>query len=93
MTPKLITYKHYKITVRTDGVAVFDPRFPRAPALFRAATLDEAKRWVTGYRDGAMWAVDAKLSQAQPSAEYAPGARCSELDDHPFSGAISAGDY
>lgn len=24
---------------------------------------------------------------------YAHGARCSDLDDHPFSGAISAGDY
>ena len=22
-----------------------------------------------------------------------PGARCGDLDDHPFSGAISAGDY
>jgi len=26
-------------------------------------------------------------------ATFAPGARCGDLDDHPFSGAISAGDY
>jgi hypothetical protein len=24
---------------------------------------------------------------------YGPGARCSEIDDHAFSGAVSAGDY
>lgn len=27
------------------------------------------------------------------SVSFAPGARCSDLDEHPFSGAVSAGDY
>ena len=40
------------------------------------------------------WQPEA-LFDEQPNVmvEFMSGARCSELDDHPFSGAVSAGDY
>ena len=47
--PTLHTYKGYKITVResqSPPVAVFDPIFPKAPALFKAKSLDLAMQWV-----------------------------------------------
>ena len=46
------TYNGYKLTVResqTPPVAVFDPRFPRTPALYKTTSLDKAMRWVDGY--------------------------------------------
>lgn len=58
-------YNGYKLTVRKDQtppVAVFDPRFPRDPALYRATSLDDAMRWVDAYRKGEQWAVEAKAS-------------------------------
>lgn len=35
----------------------------------------------------------AYADQRNVRVSYSPGARCGELDDHPFSGAVSAGDY
>lgn len=59
------TYKGYKLTVRESqqpAVAVFDTRWPRHIALYRADSLVEAKRWVDAYIKGAQWAVDAKAT-------------------------------
>lgn len=39
------------------------------------------------------WQPMALFDDAPRSVSFAPGARCSDLDAHPFSGAISAGDY
>ncbi len=61
----MYNYNGYKLTVRKDQeqpVAVFDPRFPRDPALYNTTSLDKAMRWVDAYRDGQQWAVEAKAS-------------------------------
>lgn len=39
------------------------------------------------------WQPEALFDERPFSASLAPGARRSTLDEHPFSGAISAGDY
>lgn len=56
----LLSYKGYKIATRMrDDVpeaAVFDPRFPRDPALYKTTSVDLAARWIDAYRDGAVWA-------------------------------------
>jgi hypothetical protein len=60
----IYTYHGYKLTVRTDQtppVAVFDPRVPRDPAIYKTTSLDEAMRWVDAYRDGLQWAIDERL--------------------------------
>jgi hypothetical protein len=74
LTPKtaLVTYKHFKITMRGGEAlpaGVFDPRYPRNPALYRASTLEAAKRWVDAYRDGVTWAVVAAAEQAAEQRE------------------------
>lgn len=54
------TYKGYKVTVREcqqPPVSVFDTRWPRDPAVYRAVSLDDAKRWVDAYIKGEVWAT------------------------------------
>lgn len=60
MTPTMHTYNGYKITVRDGGVAVFDSRYPRDPALYRTTSLDLAMRWVDAYVKGEQWAQAAE---------------------------------
>lgn len=65
------SYKGYKLTVRESQqppVAVFDTRWPRHVALYRADSLVEAKRWVDAYERGSQWAVEAKLSAKEEGA-------------------------
>lgn len=69
---QLHAYKGYKLTVRegqTPPVAVFDSRFPRAPVLYKAGSLDKAERWVDAYIRGAAWANDLAVGQARNAAE------------------------
>lgn len=54
----LHTYNGYKITVReskTPPVAVFHPLYPKAPALYKTNSLDQAIRWVNAYIKGEAW--------------------------------------
>lgn len=64
----LLTYKSFKISARMrDDVpeaAVFDPRYPGDPALYKTTSLDEAMRWVDAYRAGAIWADQEALAQS-----------------------------
>ena len=39
------------------------------------------------------WQPEAVFDNHVASASFAPGARCSDLDAHPFSGVTSAGEY
>lgn len=57
---EMYDYKGYKLLVqgRTPPVSVFDPRFPRDPAIYRTISLDLAMRWVDGYRNGEIWALN-----------------------------------
>lgn len=50
------TYNGYKITVTVEGVRVFDPRWPREPALYKTDSLETAMTWVDAYRKGENWA-------------------------------------
>lgn len=55
-----MTYKYYQLLRNDDGsVSVHDPRYPNAPAVYRAASLDKAKQFVTAYRNGVTWASQA----------------------------------
>lgn len=38
-------------------------------------------------------ALEGRDMDRQRTASFAPGAHCSDLDAHPFSGVVSAGDY
>lgn len=60
MTPTMETYKGYKITNRTTGAAVFDPRWPRDPAIYRTGTVADARKWIDAYREGRYWADAAR---------------------------------
>lgn len=57
----LHTYNGYKITTRMVAMvpeaAVFDPRYPRDPGLYKTTSLDKAMRWIDGYRNGEIWAT------------------------------------
>ena len=67
----LYTYNGYKLTVRESQqppVAVFDPRFPRAPALYKTTSLDQAMRWVDAYIKGEQWANEVAVNQARSEA-------------------------
>jgi len=58
----MYTYKGYKLTIcdsRILPVAVFDKRYPRAPALYKTTSLDEAERWVNARIKGEAWASNA----------------------------------
>ncbi len=65
--PTLTEYHGYKITSvlsddwMTAEVKVFDPRFPRAPVLYKTTNIGAAWKWIDAYRDGAQWAVEACL--------------------------------
>lgn len=68
----LHTYKGYKISVResqTPPVAVFHPLYPKAPALYKATSLDQGMRWVDAYIKGEAWANDLAVGQARNAAE------------------------
>jgi hypothetical protein len=59
----LHTYKGYKLTVvesRESPVSVYDPRYPRDPAVYNCKTVKEAEQWVDSYRRGAVWAEQSK---------------------------------
>lgn len=67
----IYTYQHYKITVRpvpiggsSGKVDVFDPRYPREPSLYNTTSLDLARKWISAYREGQHWAVEACLRNA-----------------------------
>lgn len=55
------TFKHYNLVPAVDGVAVHDPRWP-TNALYVAANSADARRWISAYRDGVTWAVQAALT-------------------------------
>lgn len=38
-------------------------------------------------------ALEGRDMDRQRTASFASGARCSDIDAHPFSGAVSAGDH
>jgi hypothetical protein len=50
------TFKNYDMVRTANGVEVFDPRWPDKP-VYVAADTEQAKRWVSAFRDGATWAV------------------------------------
>lgn len=65
------TYKGYQFSRLEDGLAVFHPRNPTKPVylVLRSDSLPtnadmekKAKRWVTAYRDGTIWAVQEALT-------------------------------
>lgn len=64
------TYKGFKIMTKigpppdyADPEArVFDPRFPRDPALFVTTNFAAALKWIDAYVVGEQWAVQAKSS-------------------------------
>jgi hypothetical protein len=66
---KLGPYKGYDLRLTQDGrvCAVLNGK-PE----YVAQTGGEAKRWVTGYRDGVTWAVVAKLEQDALRASVMP---------------------
>lgn len=54
------TFQHYKIVTYSNGrVGVCDPRWPHDEPLYRTDTVEKARDFVTAYRDGRQWAVDA----------------------------------
>lgn len=55
------TYKHYNLVPQGDGtVGVYNPRSPSKP-VYLGKSVDDAKRFVRGYRDGVVWAMQAAL--------------------------------
>ena len=62
MTDQMYDFKGYKLAVdqsQTLAVTVIAPSRPTP--IFKTTSLDEAMRWVNAYRDGVIWAVQAKL--------------------------------
>lgn len=65
---QLHTYHGYKIAVRTDSVmpvAVYDPRCKTDPALYECSAIEDAKRWIDSYRNGAAWAANEKAGDSK----------------------------
>lgn len=81
---QLRTFRGYKISVRPDQsppVSVFDPRYLRDPAIFRADTIEKAETWIVAYRNGINWAIDEKAVAFEVTeAEYA-AAKADESQD------------
>jgi hypothetical protein len=58
---KAQTYKHYDLVPQADGtVTVYNPRSPAKP-VYVGTSVDDARRFVRGYRDGVVWAMQAAL--------------------------------
>jgi len=55
-----MTYKHFNLVRGLSGVSVHDPRWPDN-ALYVADSVEAARRWISAYRDGVTWAVQAAL--------------------------------
>ena len=73
-------------TGQHDGLFVDDVADAR-----EFATYGEAAEFGQNFDDN--WQPEALFDDAPRSASFAPGARCSDLDEHPFSGAVSYGEY
>lgn len=61
-----LTYKGYVMTgsMGEDGVGDVRVYHPDSPLPFyKTTSLDRAMRWVDAYRDGVIWAVQARLRE------------------------------
>ncbi|MGB3833759.1 MAG: hypothetical protein WA975_18060 [Mesorhizobium sp.] len=88
----VLTNRKTGLLAAHDCMGQHDGRFCDDVALAKEfGTYGECAEFGQNFDDN--WQPEALFDERPYSASFAPGARCSTLDEHPFSGSIGAGDY